>query len=102
MPAYAAADIRNAQDNSVIASCLFDSHSAAFRRELNGVIDKVRDRLKQPITVAAHTETLVSHQSATRCSCFPRPPRQRDRGATPASQDFVQYAPREGFPDLGS
>ena len=54
MLVYAAAGVCDAHDSFVIGPCQFDLYSAAFRRELNGVVDKVSDRLKQQITVATH------------------------------------------------
>src|SRR5947209_10541238 len=54
MLGYAAAGICNAYNSFVIGFCQFDVYAAAFRRELNGIVDKVSDRLKQQITVAAH------------------------------------------------
>src|SRR5947209_17906305 len=52
--------IRDADDRFVAATRQLDLHLAALRRKLDGVVDKVGDRLEQEIAVAAHAQP-VSH-----------------------------------------
>ena len=68
--ADARAGIRDAHDGFVVAAFQFDAHPAAFRRELDGVVDEVGDRLEQQIPVAEHVKAAVSPRLANRSFLF--------------------------------